>query len=612
MPLVPIKIPAGVTREPTDYANTGRYYDSDKIRFRFGYPQKIGGWAQASPYALAGIARAMHNWINLDGANYLAIGTSKKLYIEELEYPNDITPIRRTSTVSNCFTFTSGLSIITVTDTAHGSSVGDYVTVSGVSSDIYGIPVSEFNAEFVILTVPDANTYTIQVTTNANTTGTPAVSNVTFAYQISIGYDIASTSYGWGMGGWGSGGWGETYSTISNIRLWSLDNYGEDLVANYRDGPIYYWDRSLGLSSRAVDLTTLSGASNVPTIAVAITVTDDRHTVAFGCNALGTSTQDKLLVRWSDQEDPTQWTPAATNTAGDYRLSAGSYIVGIKKTRQETLIWTDAALYSMQFIGPPYTFRFNLIATNISIASPNAMSAIGDVVYWMGINTFYMYSGSVKKIPCPVHSYVFSDLSSLQLTQTHSGTNEKFDEVWWFYPSTNASYPDKYLIYNYVENHWAIGSMTRTCWLDLKTRQYPVATSTTNLLYHEYGNDDDATGTPAAIDAYVETSVFELDAGNKVSFVKRVMPDVSYEGSDAASPVVNLTIAVRGYPGQAQYDTAAVAVTRTATVPIEQYTNQVWIRLRGREVSLKFASDALGVAWQAGLVRLEIQGDGKR
>lgn len=612
MPFVPIKMQPGISREPTDYANVGHYYDCDKIRFRFGYPQKIGGWERLTEYPFVGVVRAFWNWISLSGNNYLAVGTSKKLYIEELEYLSDITPIRETAVVNNPFTFSSGFTSVQITDTAHGAAVGDYVTISGVTGPLNGVPMAELNAEFAIATVIDADNYTINVTTQATSSGTPVAASITLAYQIPIGIDYAYLATGWGSGSWGGGPWGSGSTLISNIRLWSLDNYGEDLVANYRDGPIYYWDKTLGLFSRAVNLSTLSGASDVPTIAAAIAVTDDRHTVAFGCNDLNSSTQDRMLVRWSDQEDPANWTPAATNTSGTYRLTIGSYIVGAKRTRQEVLIWTDSALYSMQFAGPPYTFKFTPVATNLSIASPNAMVAIEDTVYWMGLNSFYMYNGRVQKLPCPIHSYIFSNFSTNQITQIHSGTNEKFDEIWWFYATANATYPDRYVIYNYVEQTWAFGTMERTAWLDLKTRAYPAAASTSALLYHESGNDDNATGTPVAISAYAETSVFELNSGNGISFVRRIIPDVSFEGSDAASPAVTMTVAVRDFPGQAQFNTSATAVTRTATVPIETFTNEAWIRIRGREISLKVASSALGVAWQSGMVRLEVQKDGSR
>lgn len=610
MPLVKITPRPGLNKEATNYSNEGQYWDSDKVRFRSSRPEKIGGWIRISDTTYLGTARSLWNWTALNGDNFLSVGTNNHLYIEYGTALYDITPLRATTTPTNALT-TNSTTTVVVTDTAHGAVTGDFIVISGLAAALNGIPAAEINTEHEI-TYLSANTYSITVTTAATSSGTPASGSITIKYLIPSGLSTAVGGTGWGAGPWSRGAWGSASSitVTSQLRLWSQGNYGEDLLANVRDGAIYYWDATTGVSVRAVNLTTL--AADAPTVSSYLVITDDRHVVSYGCNELGGSTQDRLLIRWSDQEDFTVWAPTVTNTAGDYRLSSGSQIITAERTKQETLIFTDSALYSQKFLGPPYTFGFDVASSNISIVSPNAVVTVNNTTYWMGIDKFYAYNGRVETLQCNVRGFVFQDFSNGQAYQVCSGSNEQFNEVWWFYCTENAMTPDRYVVYNYLENLWYVGTMERTAWLDSKIRIYPIAASNGNLLYHEVGYDDVSSGEAVAIESYIETADMDIEDGERFSLIKRLIPDVSFEDSSAASPSVNFTVKVRNTPGSNYSKTTASPITRTATVPVEQYTEQAWIRLRGRQVALRVESSALGVGWQLGNPRLDIQPDGRR
>jgi len=610
MPLVKITPRPGLNREATNYSNEGQYWDSDKVRFRSSRPEKIGGWVRVTDTQYLGTCRSLWNWTNLNADNYLSIGTNNHLYIEAATTINDVTPLRTTTTPTNALT-TNSTTTVTVADTAHGASTGDYVVISGLAAALNGIPITEINTEHYV-TYVDADHYTITVTTAATSSGTPASGSITIKYLIASGLATAVGGTGWGAGTWGRGTWGSASSigVTSQLRLWSQDNYGEDLFANIRDGAIYYWDNTTGVGTRAVNITTV--ATDVPTVASCIAVTDDRHLVAYGCNEIGSATQDRLLVRWATQEDFTIWTQLPTNTAGEYRLSYGSQIITAEQTKQETLIFTDSALYSQKFLGPPYTFGFDLVSSNTSIISPNSVVTVNNTTYWMGVDKFYVYNGRVDTLQCNVRGFVFQDFDHSQAYQVCSGSNEQFNEVWWFYCSNGMSAPDRYVIYNYLENLWYVGTMDRTAWLDSKIRVYPIAASDGYLLYHEVGFDDVSSGVAVAIEAYIETADMDIEDGERFSFIKRLIPDITFENSTDVAPAVNFTVKVRNTPGSNYSKTTASPITRSATVPVEQFTEQAWIRLRGRQVALRVESTGLGVAWQLGNPRIEIQPDGRR
>ena len=627
MPLTKLQFRPGINRETTSYTNEGGWFDGDKIRFRFGVPEKIGGWERATENTFLGTCRALKPFVALDGSRFMGLGTHLKYYIEEGGIYNDITPIRSTTSAGDVtFSATNGSSTITVADTAHGAVAGDYVTFSGAASLGGNITAAVLNQEYRIDTVVNDNSFTIiakdtsdaTVTANSSDSGNGGGSTVG-AYQINTGLDTSVSGTGWGVGTWGREGWGDAAAatgTTAILRIWTHDNFGEDLIINVRDAGIFYWDKTLGVSSRAVALSDRTNAdSTTPTIAKQVIVSDrDRHIIAFGCDAeTSIGTQDPLLIRFSDQEDPTTWQSLPSNTAGDLRIGSGSEIVAAVETRQQILVYTDVSLHAMQFLGPPFTFGINLVSENTTIMSPLAAIAHDDVVYWMGFEEFYVFSGQVQRIPCTVRSYVFDDFNREQKEKVFAASNSAYSEIWWFYPSSTANEVDRYVVFNYQENAWYYGTLVRTAWVDRGINDYPVATFTDGRQYFQELGLDDATSSPAvAINAHIESSQIDLADGEQFAFIRRLIPDITFENSTAASPNVVFTTKVRDFPG-GNYDSEdAATVTRSATTPVEQFTNQVHLRLRGRSFALRVASSDTETQWRLGSARLDVRPDGRR
>jgi hypothetical protein len=553
----------------------------------------------------------------------LGVGTNEKFYIMYGGAYFDITPIRET-TPAGAITFaaTNGSSTITATDTTHGAITGDYVTFSGAVSLGGNITAAVLNQEYQI-TVLTVNTYTFTATATANASDTGnGGASVVGAYQVNTGPATQTPLSGWGAGPWGGGAWGIGSTSLEGLRVWNQQNFGEDLIYGPKDGPMYYWDNSLGLATRGVNLTSLTGASDVPTVQRLLMVSDtSRFVLAFGCNDYGTATQNPMLIRWSDQESAVNWTPAATNQAGSLQLSRGSEIFGVAQVRQEILIWTDIALYSLQYLGPPIVWGSQLLADNVSLISDRAMTTAAGVTYWMGEEKFYAYDGRVLTLPCDLRQYVFSDFNLNQAEQVFASTVERFNEVWWFYCSAdnNTSSPDRYVVYNYVEKIWYYGTMDRTAWMDASIiSDLPIAAYGNQLLYQESGVDDNSTGTAAAIESYITSSEFDIDDGHNFSFVWRVLPDITFRGSTAGSPSATLTLLPLQNSGSGYNNPASLGgsddgvITRSAVVPVEQFTGQVNIRVRGRQMSIKIESDGVGVMWQLGSPRIDLKPDGRK
>jgi hypothetical protein len=615
MPLKKLLLKPGVNKENTRYTNENGWYECDKVRFRQGTPEKIGGWQRISSNTFLGVCRALWNWVTLGGLNLIGLGTNLKYYIEKGGAYYDITPIRVTTTLPLDPFTGNGTTTVTVNAPSHGAVNNDFVTFSGVT----GTYASLLNAEFQI-TLINSNSYTITVASAipAGTTGGAAVSA---AYQINTGAAIAVPIVGWGAGTWGSGPWGTGGTTFTPIRLWSHDNFGEDLIFGPRGGGVYYWDATTGITVRGVNLNSLAGASDVPTVQNVIYVSDiNRFVFCFGCNDYGSASIDPMLIRWSDQESAVNWTPSATNQAGSLRLSHGSEIVTAVQTRQEIVVFTDSAIYSLQYLGAQAgVWGAQLLGDNISIEGQNAAIIASGVVYWMGVDKFYTYDGRVKTLKCDLRRHVFSDFNSQQAAQVYAGTNEGFNEVWWFYPSANSMVNDRYVIYNYSEEVWYYGTIGRTAWLDSGLINYPIgATYSNNLVEHENGVDNNETGTATAIDAYIESAEFDIEDGQNFGFVWRMLPDVTFQGSTANNPSLTMTLIPMAGSGsgfnvpQSQGGSSSAAVTRSATVPIEQFTNIVYIRVRGRQMIMKAQSNALGVTWQLGAPRIDVRMDGRR
>ena len=617
MPLKKLKLNPGVNKENTRYTNENGWYECDKVRFRQGTPEKIGGWARISANTFLGVCRSLWNWVTLTNENLVGVGTHLKFYIENGGAYNDITPIRATTTLgTNPFTG-NGTTTVTVTAPSHGGITGDFVTFSGVT----GTYASMLNAEFQI-TVVNVNSYTI-TTPSVVAAGATGGSAVSAAYQINVGPEIVVPLTGWGAGAWGVGTWGVGVpsTTQTAIRLWSQDNFGEDLIFGPRKGGIYYWDANSGLGARGVALSSLSGASDVPTVQNFIYISDiNRFVFCFGCNDYGSSTIDPMLIRWSDQESAVNWTPSATNQAGSLRLSHGSEIITAVQARQEIVVFTDSAIYSIQYLGAQAgVWGAQLLGDNISIEGQNAAVIGSGVIYWMGVDKFYQYDGRVQTLPCDLRRHVFNDFNQSQAAQVYAGTNEGFNEVWWFYPSANSTVNDRYVVYNYLEKIWYYGTLGRTAWLDSGLLDFPIAaTYNQNLVFHENGVDDNETATPTAINAYIESAEFDIEDGQNFGFIWRMVPDVTFVGSTANNPSLTMTLIPMKGSGsgfntpQSLGGSSSAAVTRTATVPIEQFTNIVYIRVRGRQLIMKAESTALGVAWQLGSPRIDVRMDGRR
>lgn len=704
MPLTKLQFRPGINRETTSYSNEGGWFDMDKVRFRFGFPEKIGGWEKTSATYFLGTCRALHPWVALSGERYLGVGTHLKYYINEGGGYNDITPLRATTSAgdvtfsasantlganvaigdtnitltsssgfpesgrikinSEIITYaavsgnilqgclrgqsstteaahTSGDAVLCatliVTDADHGVLENDFVTYSGAATLGGNITAAILNQEYQVVSKVNANSYLIDAREEASlpsittTTGyTPTYvfastsdsgnggSSVVGAYQINTGLDTTIVGTGWGAGTWSRGAWGSAASLAASgqtLRIWSHDNFGEDLLINVRDAGIYYWDKTNGMTNRAVAISDLVGANTAPTIAKKVLVSDrDRHVIAFGCDPQDNiGTQDPLLIRFSDQESITDWAATATNTAGDLRLGSGSEIVTAVETRQQVLVFTDVSLHAMQFLGPPFTFGINTVSENITIASPLSAIAIEDQVYWMGAEEFYVYSGNVQRLPCSVRDYVFSDINSDQLEKVTASTNTAFSEIWWFYPSASSTECDKYVVYNYQQQIWYYGSLNRTVWLDRGVESFPIAASTDHALYfHERGFDDGSTSPASAITAYIESSQMSMGEGDNFVFLRKLIPDLTFRDSTAAAPSATMTLEARNFPGGPYLQTNSKTVTKTASVPVEQWTNQVNVRLRGRSFAFKIETTDTGVGWRLGSPRVEVQPDGMR
>ena len=638
MPLKKLLPRSGVNRENTRYTSEGGWYDCDKIRFRYGTPEKIGGWQAFSSYTYLGVCRSLWPWSSLNAENYLGVGTSLKYYINRSGVYNDITPIA-TTTAPGTITFTADTvapfsSTITVNHTSHSVTVGTSVTFSGVTSPggLGGnITEAVLEQEYQVATVVSANAYTIvakdpstglPVTSNASDTGNGGAA-VVGAYQVNAGNAIAETLSGWGAGSWGIGTWGigSTGGGTLFPRVWNHQNFGEDLIFGPQGGALYYWDESAGVGSRGVALSSLSGASNVPSSHNLLLISDtSRFVMVFGCPELGSSTLDPMLIRWSDQESAVNWTPAATNQAGSLRLSHGSRISSVLQVRQEILVWTDTSLYGLQYLGPPIVWGSQLIADNISIVSDRAATNAAGVTYWMGDSKFYVYDGRVNALPCDVRQYVFNDFNFDQASQVFASTNQEFSEVWWFYCSTNSNSIDKYVVYNYLEKIWYYGTLARTAWIDSSIlSDNPIAaTYVNNLVYHEIGNDDATTISVVPISAYITSSEFDIEDGHKFGFIWRVLPDITFRGSASNNPTATLTLlplqnSGSGYNSpQSLGGSSSGVIARGVTIPIEQFTQQLNIRVRGRQMSMKIESTDLGVQWQCGSMRIDLRESGRK
>ena len=624
MPLAKLQFNPGINRETTSYSNEGGWFDGNKIRFRFGFPEKIGGWERTSNNQYLGTARSMHPFTDLEETKLLGIGTHLKYYVLEGLSFNDITPIRTTLTstdTDNCFETTDGSTTVTVNIASHGATDGDFVTFSGATA-VGGVPAGDLNQEFQ-LTFVDGNSFTITVDTAATSTvAAGGGSGISAEFQINTGLDIVVPGTGWGAGTYGRGGWDEASSNVvvtDQIRFWTHDNFGEDLIINVRNGDIYYWDRSAsspGNFQRAQKLSTLAGADGfAPTIAKKVLVSDrDRHVIAFGCDPVDDlGNQDPLLIRFSNQEDPLTWVPTATNTAGDLRIGTGSRIVTAVETRQQIIVITDESVHAMQFLGPPFTFGINQLSENTTILGPNVAVAVDDTVFWMGAQEFYVYSGSVQRLPCSVRDYVFNDFNYDQGEKSFAALNSSFSEIWWFYPSSSSTEIDSYVVYNYQQKIWYYGTLARTAWIDRGINTNPIAAGTDGYLYtHEVGNDDGSTDPVTPINAYIQSSQMDIGDGDNFVFIRRMIPDLTFRDSTASSPTANFILKARDFPGAPYDNEQDKSVVRSATVPIEEFTNQVHLRLRGRSFSFRIESNEAGTAWRLGSPRVDIRGDGRR
>ena len=630
MPFIKVQLKPGVNRDQTNYTNEGGWFECDKIRFRSGYPQKIGGWLKSSVTALIGTCRQMFGWFTTFGDNFLALGTNVKVYIDAGGAFYDVTPLRET-TAAGAVTFSAVTtapfsSTITVTDAAHGSVVGGYVTYSGAVSLGGNITATVLNQEYEIVSIISSSQYTITakntsgvtVTSNASDTGNGGVLTVG-RYQINPGSAGGTYGYGWGTGTWGRGTWGSP-STVPYINPqtdWVFANFNNDLIMNRREnnkGPIYIWERGIlstpgvSLATRAVLLSSIVGASNVPAeVGLILVSQNDKHLLAFGATEYGGATYNPLLIRWANQDEPENWTPLVTNSAGFLQVSRGSRIITALPTRQEILVFTDTTLNSLQFLGTTEVFGIQELSDNISVASLRSVTMASNVVYWMGIDKFYAYNGRVETLPCTLRNHVFQNLNYDQLDQVICGTNEGWNEVWWFYPTTNSSTNDAYVVYNHVDKIWYYGSINRTAWIDNPLRQYPQAVGGQYLYNHEEGINDDV----SPMNAYIRSSDFDLGEGENYMLLRRLIPDVQFDGSTAATPAVDITLYPRNYPGSASFN-GAVNTRPIIETSANIYTEQVFIRSRARQMALQIASDELGVQWQLGSPRIDARADGKQ
>jgi len=709
MPLQKIQFRPGLNREGTDYSNEGGWYDGDKIRFRSGFPEKIGGWVKQSINTYIGAARSLWNWVDLSSQTYIGVGTNKKFYIESGGAFYDVTPIYHTSTLAigaistaystlngtitagaTSLTLTSGTSFpssgvikigteqiyygakatnvlsqlvrgyngttaalhlttapvgcssVVITDAGYTPNLGDYINFP-TSFTVDALTIS---GEYTVTTLEPSNKYTITASGFSTSLATNAAT-VTTQYEYPIGLNIENSGNGgWGSSYWGSGSWGTSGSggASQQLRLWTQDNFGQQLFLAPRGGPIYYWipsgggnypdSTTSGLTTRAQSLQTQSTAAGysgtyVPNITnQVVSSAIQRFVIAFGANSYVSgspnTTFNPMLVRWSDQGNPYQWVPDVTNQSGEFALTNGSYIMGARATRQEILVWTDSAIYSMQYLGAPYVWGFQILMDNITVASPNSMVTVNNVTYWMGVEKFYMYSGRVETLPCSLRQYIFDNINQDQSYQIFAGANEAYNEVWWYYCSKNSNTIDSYVIYNYLDRVWYYGTLSRTAWLETGILNYPVAaqynasTDTGTLLYHEVGVDDGSGNTTLPIDAYVQSSDFDIGDGHNFGFVWRILPDVNFNGSNVNNPSVTMTIRPRvnsGTPYGVADNPAVTSAQNYSSVSVynvQQFDGQVYTRLRGRQLAFRIESTGLGVAWQLGSPRMDIRPDGRR
>ena len=694
-----LRLKSGANRENTRYTSENGWYETDKVRFRQGTPEKIGGWARISASTFVGVCRSLWNWVTLGAQNLLGVGTNLKYYIENGGVYYDVTPIRATDTLTNPFTTVNASNIVTVLDAADSYRNGDYVTFTGATA-VGGLTL---NGEYQITHISGATSYTIVAASPATSSATGG-GTVYASYQVSTGPAYAVPLSGWGAGYWGSGTWGTSSNTTEAIRIWNADNFGQDLLYGPRGLPLYYWNATIGnipstvsitiaspavvtaalnladntaiqfqttgalptglivgttyytkyvsptsfnlaltpggaainttgtqsgitqISPRGIPVSELSGASSVPLYQNNFIVSDaSRFVLVFGTNDIGSTVLDPMLVRWSDQESTVEWYPAATNQAGSLRLSHGSKIVTVMQSRQELLVWTDSTLYSLQYLTPPIVWGSQLLGDNISIAGPNATALAANVVYWMGVDKFYKYDGQVQTLRCDLRQYVYNDINLLQLDQVYASTNEGFNEVWWFYCSENSDTVDKYVVYNYLEDVWYYGSMARTAWLDTGLRSYPLAaTYAGNIVNHEFGVDDGTLAIPVAIEASITSAQFDIDDGHNFAFAWRMLPDLTFRGStDGTVPSLTMQLlplknsgsgynvpkSVGGTDAEA---TQAVTATQSYPIDLDTFTGQVNIRIRGRQMAMRIASNQLGTQWQLGSPRIDIRPDGRR
>jgi len=707
MPLKKIIFKSGVNRENTRYTTEGGWYECDKIRFRQGTPEKIGGWFQISSNTFLGVCRALWNWITLGSLNALAVGTNLKYYIENGGVYYDITPLRyaaSSTSLSNPFEVFNTLKTVTVTWAGSNLSTGDVVNISGCTVAVGGIPAADFNKQFTvtrigtntfqitvataatssttgggtvavslykyterltnpfqcylnstlitvtdaahgaitndfvdftststfygvtitgwyqIVSVVDANTYTINAATQASQNASSQGGTVTAQYQINTGPEVAVPLTGWGAGTWGSGTWGVGTAVAQDLRVWSQSNFGENLVFAPRGGGIYYWVATNGVTTAGFNIATIYGASDVPTIQNYVAISDaSRFVFAFGCNDYGSAVQDPMLIRWSDQESVSNWTPDATNQAGSLRLSHGSYIVTAMQVRQEILVWTDSTVYSLQYLGAPAVWGSQLLGDNISLVGQNATALASSIVYWMGRDKFYKYDGSVSTLSCDLRQFVYGNINLSQASQFFASTNEGFNEVWFFYCSADSMVIDTYVVYNYLEQIWYYGYLGRTAWLDTGLRNYPLAaTYADNIVFHEYGVDDGTAVPVSAIDSYIVSSQFDIDDGHNFGFVWRILPDLTFRGSTSSNPNVTMTLYPLQNSGSGYNDplseggSAYATVTRTSVVNVEEFTGTIYVRVRGRQMAFKVENNNLGDQWQLGAPRIDIRPDGRR
>ena len=621
MPLAKYTFRPGINREGTNYSNEGGWFNSDKVRFRKGKPERIAGWEKNSLNSFKGTARSLYSYRDTDSTSYIGVGTHLKYFVKEGSTFYDITPIRKTSTNSITFAATDGSSVVVVTDSSHGATANDSVTFSSAVTLGGNITADVLNQEYQVDRILSSNTYEITakdtsgstVTANSSDTGNGG-SGVDGSYEINVGLDVFVKGTGWGAGTWSSSTWGSTtaLSAIGQLRLWSQDNFGDDLIGNIRGGGIFYWDESSGVTSRAVALSSLGGASDTPVEALQVMVSDiDKHVICFGSNPIGSSTLNPLFVRWSDTESASDWTPTATNQAGGIQLSQGSLIVGALQTRQEILIWTDVGITSMRFVGEPFIFSFTEVATGPSLISPNAAINANNRVYFMDRGGFYVYSGSAQRLPCTVLDYIYSDLNLNQAYKCFAASIENKNEVIWFYPSSESLEVDRYVIYNYLEDTWVIGTtddgFTRTAWIEAPTLDFPVAAgktsgSDTNFLFnHELGHSNDGSD----FTAFIESSDFDLSPdGERLIFISKLIPDVQFRDQYSTSDSVTYTIKGRNYPLESLSTLQTINVTPESTF--------VNARSRSRHAAIRISNTGSRYGWRTGDLRLEIRGDGKR